>query len=80
MLRITIELIPQGDITKIKKLYTGYIVNDGTGTESKGNYKIILEDKRENEWKEEKINNFPRKRKNAWYLLYEGLKKCLDVK
>ena len=38
MVRITIELIPDGDETQAKPLGKIVIVNDGTGTETAGNY------------------------------------------
>lgn len=38
MLRITIQLIPRGDESKVRTIGTMEIANDGTGTPDLGNY------------------------------------------
>lgn len=40
MLRVTVELLPHGDESQRKVLDVIDIVNDGTGSESVGNYRI----------------------------------------
>lgn len=41
MLRIQVQLIPDGDETATRLLGEVEIVNDGTGTEFTGNYLIV---------------------------------------
>jgi hypothetical protein len=41
-LRITVDLIPQGDESRRRKIGELYIVNDGSGTREIGNYKFKL--------------------------------------
>lgn len=40
MLRVTIELFPQGSVVRSILLSQDYIINDGSGTVEHGNYKI----------------------------------------
>ncbi len=44
MLRITVELVPLGDEAQAQVLGTATITNDGTGSETKGNYQYELTD------------------------------------
>jgi len=79
MLEVNILMIPHSDRSKTKVLYSGTITNDGTGKRSKmgvmtrGNYIIKLFNKNNHMWKNGRVENFPRNRLNAWYLLYLAL-------
>lgn len=71
MIRVTIELVPRGDESRTRVLAVGTIVNDGSGTLQRGNYRFRLSQSgrvgavsREGE-----VRNFPRRAKNVWHLL-----------
>lgn len=42
MLRVTIELVPHGNETAVRKIGMLEIANDGTGTEQRGSYVCVL--------------------------------------
>ena len=42
MLRCTIELLPHGDETRKRLIGVVEIANDGTGTPTVGNYRVVL--------------------------------------
>lgn len=78
MLVIKIELWPWGIEAKARTLATGYIINDASGTATRGNYTIILKDKAGRTWKDGRVIGFARKRWLAWDLLYLGLRNLLE--
>lgn len=82
MIKITIEVIPPVfSGKKVKTIGRGIIINDGTGTHRRGNYKFGLGKIQNNyRWKTGEIKNFPRLSKNVWYLLKEVLDEALDKK
>ena len=69
MLVVRIELWPHGDLTRCRTIATGRIINTGTGTPARGNYRIELRDALGRLWKSGVVDNFPRKRLLAWDLL-----------
>lgn len=71
MLRITIELIPHGNIKKARIIGTGFIANDGTGNEGFGNYKAVF--RRIKSEQHCTVKKFARKRHSAWDLLMLAL-------
>lgn len=71
MIRVTIELLPGGDERKAKVLGTGFIANDGTGTEKRGNYRASFLRQRAHQIST--VKNFARKSRTAWDLLMEAL-------
>jgi hypothetical protein len=75
MLRITIELVPFGFDAQAEVLKTIYIVNDGTGTKTKGNYYMVRA--RPSKGKRLKhmadVKSWPRKRYGVLRLLWECL-------
>lgn len=78
MLRITVELLPLGDESRREVLCVGEIANDGTGTLGHGNYKVGLSTKGQaRTWKRGVVKGFPRRRLNAWDLLYRALRDCV---
>lgn len=76
MLRITIELVPHGDESRIEKLGVCMIANDATGDQTTGNYKwhVSKWGAAHMMWKTGKTAGFPRKRLGPWDLLYRVLK------
>lgn len=73
MLMVRIELWPHGDESRKSVLGTAEIANTGTGTESSGTYRSRFSLKRPMPWKLAGVEGFPRKRLNAWDLLYRLL-------
>lgn len=78
MLRIIIELLPHGNEEKATAIGAIGISNDGTGSNTSGNYNVVLMRRDfKGIWKQTKITNFPRKRLGPYDLLYRALKECL---
>ncbi len=77
MLRITIELVPCGDESRARVIASGIIANTGTGTATRGDYRVELRDALGRRWKSCAIQDFPRKRLLAWDLLYRILEKLV---
>lgn len=75
MIRVTIELIPQGDESKKKNLGVVEIANDGEGTITHGNYMVRLSKfgKPTHTWIKGVVKNFPRKVKGPYDLLLQAL-------
>jgi len=74
VIRIELHSALTGQITTIA---TGEIINTGTGSPSRGNYRIVLRDAAGRRWKKGHIEGFPRKRLLAWDLLYRALEKLV---
>lgn len=76
MLIVKIELhsAVTGEVTTVA---SGKIVNTGTGTPTRGNYRVELLDAAGRPWKSGTVEDFPRKRLLAWDLLYRALGKCV---
>ena len=74
MIRITVELLP-GGIERLKRTLTvAHITNNGTGSNSWGNYSYQLEVQRgkgesHRTWKQGTVTGFPRKGRNVWHLI-----------
>lgn len=67
MIRVTVELIPFG-IGKPVVIGRGVIINDGTGTSTRGSYDFSFTGKKS--WSRQgSIFNFPRKSANVWQLI-----------
>lgn len=79
MLRVTIELLPHGNEARARVLGTAYIVNDGFGSESSGNYQVTLSRRGGKERKGE-VLDFPRKRLGPWDLLFRALARTVGPK
>lgn len=75
MIRVTVELLPQGDESRKKHLGTAIIANTGSGNVTRGNYTVSLSmrGKPNTIWKRGEVRGFPRKRLGAWDLLYLAL-------
>jgi len=74
MIRITVELVPFGFEQRKRIIGTATIVNDGSGTQTHGNYSYEFVSRRGVRWRSGVIGGFPRKRRNVWELL----RRCLD--
>ena len=76
MLVVKIEL--HSAVTgKVTTIASGKIVNTGTGSLTRGNYRIVLRDAAGREWKSGTVEDFPRQRLLAWDLLYRALAKMV---
>ena len=77
MLRITIELVPQGNEAERQVIAVGEIANDLTGADSSGNYVVRLGrhcvTTAEMPWREGHLIGFPRKLLGAWDLVLAAL-------
>jgi hypothetical protein len=80
MLRITVELVPWGIESRASVIATGTIVNTGTGTPTRGCYRIDLRDAAGRPWKSGTVDEFPRKRLLAWDLLYRALENLVGIR
>lgn len=82
MIRVTIELVPYGIEERAERLAEVKIWNDGTGGDTRGNYKATLSKSGSFNtlWKKTDIKNFPRLRKNVYHLLYQVLDSILGPK
>lgn len=56
------------------------IANEGTGSATRGNYKVILFSKSNAKIRECKIENWPRKARPAWRLIAEAFKALEESK
>lgn len=75
MISIDISLWPHGFANKAENLGRIEIINDSSGTATRGNYKVILYKKNSTQiWKQGEVKNFPRKRLGSYDLLLRGLK------
>lgn len=78
MLVVKIEIWPFGNKHKARTLGEMHIVNDGTGTGERGNYRAdILPPEWHSYFPDEnlhiEVRDWPRTEKSAWYLLKEIL-------
>ena len=75
MIRITVEMLPKGDESRKRHLGTAVIGNDGTGTRTRGNYRVRLSRRGQPDstWKSGSVEGFPRTRLGAWDLLLFAL-------
>ena len=82
MVRVTVELLPFGRENDekgksiIKHLGTCRIVNDGTRSHDRGNYKVTLSTfhSPKQVWKKGEVKDFLRIERGPWDLLYLALK------
>jgi hypothetical protein len=73
MLVIKVEL--HSAVTReVKTIATAHIVNEGTGTELRGNYRMWLMGKNCRAMTDVRITNWPRKSKHVWQLISRMLK------
>lgn len=68
MIKVTVELWPHGDELTKRTIATADIINDGTGTNTVGNYRYRLRGKNGRQLKEGELKGFKRIF-NVWYLI-----------
>lgn len=78
MIRVTIELLPFGDLLGRKTLAVMDIANDGTGDHRRGSYKARRNPKLE--WEEKVVENYPRQSYPVTKLVYLALKHFYEKK
>lgn len=78
MIRVTVELVPHSIEERKRVLGVAKIINDGTGTLTKGNYKVILFSNGV-KYKMAEVKGFPRTTTSAWKLLYKSLIACFEA-
>ena len=79
MVKITVELVPPF-ARKRKTIARAEIVNEGTGTPERGDYRYAIWGKRGAVWRMGVVKAFPRKSYNVWRLLYYVLKQVFEKK
>jgi len=82
MIVVMVYMVPHGDVKQSRRLVAANIVNDGTGTLAKGNYKARFSTSklRLKVWRKGTVKNFPRKNTGVWKLLYLALKDVYERK
>ena len=79
MIVVKIELWPGGDQDRAVVMHTAAIVNDTTGTPTRGNYYFTLSKRGGMKvYKKGCVEGFARKRETAWKLLYLVLKEAFE--
>ena len=83
MIRVTVELIPKG-IGEPRMLGIATISNDGKRSQAmegrRGSYSVRLSKwtpKQNETWKRGRVDDFDRKKRGPWDLLYLALKACV---
>jgi hypothetical protein len=75
MIRVTVELLPHGDPTRIRKLGVMEIANDATGDLQIGNYRGTLHAEYTGpDGRKGQITNFHRQKQSVWSLIGAFLK------
>jgi hypothetical protein len=69
MIKITVELISAISSSRNKLLGTAIICNDGSGTETKGNYTALFRGALGGNGKSGVIKDYPRKAVSIWNLI-----------
>ena len=78
MLKVTIEKIPYGVYENSEIIYECAIINDGSGTVSKGNYRAYCSASDEDGERRVDVKQFDRQNRDALELLYECLKELYE--
>lgn len=78
MLRITVELVYQGDESKKSTIGVMEIGNDGTGTIDSGNYNVRMRTDRAEKWAKAYVKNFPRQERGPFHLIHASLRELFN--
>ena len=78
MLVVKVELWPFGNREKAELLGVAHIVNDGTGTDEIGNYKVRIASgvDANSWWKQGHVKGVRRGRDRLWELVQKALSSC----
>lgn len=75
MIRVTVQIIPQGDESRARTLATMEIANDGTGTAEEGSYEGVLHaEYTRPEGRRGRVTRFRRRKQSVWSLIGAFLK------
>lgn len=77
MVKITVDIVPPF-ARKRRTIARAEIVNEGTGTPERGDYKYALWGKTGKVWRVGTIKAFPRKSYSIWRLLYRILREVFE--
>lgn len=81
MIVVRVELWPGGDRSKAESLGEAVIINDGSGTQTQGNYHFALSKRgqtiTDQAWRDGQVQGFPRKRLGGWDLLCRVLNEAV---
>ena len=80
MIVVKVELWPYGFEERKKLLCQATIANDGTGTKTRGNYRVKLSGQKRNAkktWRTAEVKEYARKSYNVWYLVRKALEEAL---
>jgi len=80
MVRITIEIMPQGSRENRKVLGHVDIINDGTGTQTIGNYSITAVSKNGKVFRKCRVEGYRRKADSIWKLMKLVFDTIVDYK
>jgi len=73
MIRVTMDLDALGMGLRVSRLCDVEIINDGTGTLKRGNYRVVVKSKAGRVMREGRVENWPRKAKHPVDLLAAAL-------
>ena len=73
MIEVKISLNSYGRGKEIWELGKIKIINDGTGSDSRGNYTVKFFDRNDSLFKKAEIKNHPRKSESIWKLLKKAM-------
>jgi len=79
MIVVKVEMWPLGDESRAYEMVRATVTNTGSGTKTRGNYRVRLYDKRKNLWRETSIFNWPRQAKHVWRLIALALGRACDA-
>lgn len=80
MIKITVELLKNGNPKNVELLGVAYITNDRSSEDTyRGNYSVELTRRGQHNtriWRKGEVTGFPRKRQLVWDLLFAALRSC----
>ena len=80
MIKVTVELWPDGNLHKAKILGTMVIANDGTGSTQRGNYQIMCSEHEGEKIRTRRceLKDWPRQQNMIWALVVSALNKVMS--
>ncbi len=82
MIVVVVYMVPHGNLNESRRLVAANIVNDGTGTLARRNYKARFSTSglKPRVWRKGAVKKFSRKKAGVWKLLYLALKDVYERK